>query len=148
MAKNSRSCFPSAVLLTTLICSHYMTTKFYLPFCDCEITFLGRVIHRWKRYFQDLSDGILRAPKYKVSVGKSRKTNLQFSDCRTCGQKNHNGKMTAVLLCYVFYKCSHIKRMVVYEFLQPLMDTFRERTLSSIPHIWEELVTSWKHHVS
>ena len=148
MAKNSRSCFPSAVLLTTLICSHYMTTKFYLPFCDYEITFLGACDTPLEKVFSRPFKRYITSPKYKVSVGKSRKTNLQFSDCRTCGQKNHNGKMTAVLLCYVFYKCSHIKRMVVYEFLQPLMDTFRERTLSSIPHIWEELVTSWKHHVS
>ena len=29
MAEKNRNRFPIAVLLTTMVCSHYMTTKFY-----------------------------------------------------------------------------------------------------------------------
>ena len=59
-----------------------MTTIFF-SFCDCKIKCLGACDIPLERYFEDLSNGKFTSPGIpKLSVGKSRKTNLQlFSYC-------------------------------------------------------------------
>ena len=58
-----------------------------------------------ERHFQDLSKGILQAPKYlKIQLVSQEK---QICSCLAIaehdGQKKRNGKVTAVLFCHVFY---------------------------------------------
>ena len=64
MAKRNCICFPIAVLLITLICSHWTTIQFYLSFCDCEIKFFGACDIPLEMCFQNLTNAILQAPKY------------------------------------------------------------------------------------
>ena len=60
--KKNRNRYPIAVLLTTLICSHITTTKFYFSFCDCKIKCFGACDILLERCFQDISNVVLRAP--------------------------------------------------------------------------------------
>jgi hypothetical protein len=58
-----------------------------------------------ERYFQDLSNGILKAPKFlKLQLLNQKKqicSRLVTAD--QGGQKNRNGKTTMVLFYHVFY---------------------------------------------
>jgi hypothetical protein len=58
-----------------------------------------------ERYFQDLSIGILHAPKFLefqlVNQKKQICSRLMIAD--QGGQKNRNGKMTTVIFYHVFY---------------------------------------------
>jgi hypothetical protein len=55
-------------------------------------------------YFQDLSSGVLKAPKFlKFPVGKPKKQIcIRLMIAHQGGQKNRNGKTIAVLFYHIF----------------------------------------------
>ena len=103
MVKKNRSGFLIAVLWTTLICSHITTAKHNFSFCDCNFKCLGACDIPLEMYSQDLRNVILQALKYlKCQLVSQEK---QICNCLTIiehdGQKNRNGKTTAVFFHHV-----------------------------------------------
>jgi hypothetical protein len=105
MVKENRSRFSIAVLLTTLICSHKTTADFSFLFYNCNFKILGACNTPLERYFQNLSSGILKAPKFlKLQlVNQKRKICSRLLTADQGGQENCNGQTNAVLSYHVFY---------------------------------------------
>ena len=82
MAKKNRNHFLIAVFLTTLICSHITTTKFYFSFCDCKFKFLGVCDLLLERYFQDLFEQYITSPKNGLGqLGHTRSLKAYVHNC-------------------------------------------------------------------
>ena len=64
MVIKNRGRFSFAALLTTLICSQYMTVDLLFGFYGCNFEIRGACNTPLERYFQDLSTGILKAPNF------------------------------------------------------------------------------------
>jgi hypothetical protein len=57
-----------------------------------------------ERYSQDLSSGMLKAPKFlKFQLVNQKKKCIRLVNAYQGGQKNRNGKTTTVLFYHVFY---------------------------------------------
>jgi hypothetical protein len=91
--KKNRNCSPIVVILTTLICSHYTTADLIFWFYDCNFEIQEACNIPLERYCQDLSNGILHAPKFLEFQFVNHKTNLQlFSDCIRVVKRTAMGK--------------------------------------------------------
>ena len=106
MVKKNHNRYPIAVLFTTLICSHKMNAYLFLVFDFTTASLkMGACNILLERSIQDLSSGILKAPKFlKFQLVNQKK---QICSCLVTanqgGQKNRNGKTIAVLFYHVFY---------------------------------------------
>ena len=82
----------------------YNDYKFYFSICDCKSKCLGACDIPLEGYFRDLSNGRLQASKYLkcqlLSQEKQSRSCLAIEEHG--GQKNRNGKTTAVLFHHVF----------------------------------------------
>jgi hypothetical protein len=77
------------------------TTYFVFLFCNYSFKFLGTHNTPLERCFEDLSNGILQAPKFQKSQLIKPKENLQsFSDCKAGWSKELQWENKNVL-----YKC-------------------------------------------
>jgi hypothetical protein len=83
-----------------------MTADFSFWFYDCNFELLGACNTPLERYFQDLSNGILKAPKFlklQLVNQKKKKTCSRLTSVNQGGQTNCNGQTTVVLFYHVFY---------------------------------------------
>ena len=70
---------------------------FVFLFCDCIVKILGACNTPLERCFQDLSNGILQAPKsLKLQLVNPKNICCCLAIVEEAGQKNRNGKITAV----------------------------------------------------
>ena len=91
MVKKNRNRYPIAVLFTTLICSHKMNAYLFLVFDFTTASLkMGACNILLERSIQDLSSGILKAPKFlKFQLVNKKKTNMHsFSDCKSGWSKD------------------------------------------------------------
>ena len=74
-------------------------------FYNCNFSILGACNTPLERYFQDLSSGILKAPKFLKPQLENPKIQVcsRLTSADQGGQKNRNGQTTAILFYHVFY---------------------------------------------
>jgi hypothetical protein len=71
------------------------TTNFSFSFCDYNFKYFGTCNTPLERCFQDLSNGILQAPKFqKFQLVKPKKICSHLVTAKQACQNNCNGKMT------------------------------------------------------
>jgi hypothetical protein len=84
MVKKNRSHFPIAVLLTTLICSHYTTADLIFDLTTQILRIWGLLIYRWKGLENTFPTVYYMPPEFQSFNRKTKKTIMQsFSDCRS-----------------------------------------------------------------
>ena len=106
MVKKNRNRYPIAVLFTTLICSHKMNAYLFLVFDFTTASLkMGACNILLERSIQDLSSGILKAPKFLKFqlVNQKKQICIRLVTVNRGGQKTCNGKMPTGFFYHVFY---------------------------------------------
>jgi hypothetical protein len=80
-----------------------MPKRHSFSFFDCNVKNFGTFNTPLERCFQDLSNGILQAPKFlKFQLVKPKEICSHLATAEQAGQKNRNGKTTMILFVIVF----------------------------------------------
>jgi hypothetical protein len=77
MVKKNRNRFPIAVLLTTMIYNHQTIAYLFIWFYNNNFEILGACNTPLEMYFQDISSGIVKAPKFLTFQLVNQKKNMQ-----------------------------------------------------------------------